>query len=183
MSSDLLPSKFGLPEYYGEFAVDVRVGLVVIKRWQWRRWVVIYYRVHGEWELSSCYTVCRPVGPLGWIVQEHAPQLYYGASVDSDGSYVVIEGEIGVWVMFYDLDIDRCCLLDTAVLPSLNMVGTNAFQYARYTEYPAVVALQEMLLPLMLSIGEVNLVDTLIETVAYVVEYFGTRRCSIDIVG
>ncbi len=28
----------------------------------------------------------------------------------------------------------------------------------------------------MLSIGEVNLVDTLIETVAYVVEYFGARR-------
>ncbi len=56
------------------------------------------------------------------------------------------------------------------------MVGTNVSQYVRDAEYPAVVALQEMLLPLMLSIGEVNLVDTLIETVAYVVEYFGVHR-------
>ncbi len=111
---------------------------------------------------------------MGWIVQEYATRLYYGASMDSDKSYIVIEKGYGIWVMFYDLNIVGCSLLDVLELPSSIAVDSDISQYVRDMEYPAEVAIQELLLPLIVC--EVNLVDTLADTITYIIEYSGNRR-------
>ncbi len=64
--------------------------------------------------MGSREAVCN-LPPTGFIESNPlgACSPSYGASVDGDGDYVIVEKEYRVWFLFYDGDMEYCCMLDS----------------------------------------------------------------------
>jgi hypothetical protein len=176
MLANAIPTQFGKAEFWREFDHDGRLGLVVVEMWRGNRWIVLYYRQEQFWIVSSRYIVCRPDGPLARIHQEYAPRIYYGASVDGDGSYIVVKREDRVWLLSYDIDMDYCGLLDVVEIPSLDIVVYPVDQYLDFLlEGSALIQLRNVV-PTLASVCEVYLIDTVNSRIAYMVEDTGFSR-------
>lgn len=149
---------------------------MVVEIWNGCRWIFLYHKRGQEWIIDSRYAVCRPCGLLNLIQQEHAPRLYYGASVDGDGGYLVVEKGTRVWLLFFDGDLEHLCLLDTVELPSLLAVSIDGPQYVdNLMNGRALVGLRETL-PVLASICEIYLINVRSEKITYVVEDTGYSR-------
>lgn len=176
MSVESLSSQFGKAEFCKEFEHDGRQGVVVIELWKGRRWIILYYLLEQNWVVAERYAVCRQDVLPPWIRQEYAPRWYQGASVDGEGSYIVIEKSDHVWLLLYDGNVEYCCLLDVIELPSLDVVPYSVDQYLSYLlESNALVRLREVL-PVLASICEVYLIDTIPGRIAYMMEDNGVHR-------
>jgi hypothetical protein len=176
MEVSSLPSQFGKPEFYKDFEHEGRASLVVVEMWKGRRWIILYHLQEQRWMFVRRYMCCGPDGFLARVYQEYAPRWLYGASVDGDGGYIVVEKSDHVWFLFYDGDMEYCCLLDTVEIPSLDVVPYPVDQYMGFLLDDNVVGQLREILPILASICEVYLVDTMNERVAYLVEDTGFLR-------
>jgi hypothetical protein len=171
-----LPSQFGKPEFYKLFDHGGKPGLVVVEMWKGQRWIILYHHPEQQWIAASRYVCCGPDGLLAWVHQEYAPRWLYGASVDGDGGYLVIEKGEAVWILCYDGDMEYCCLLDMIELPSLDSVACPVDQYLELLlDDNTAVHLREIL-PLLANICEVYLIETINIQVAYMIEDIGYLR-------
>lgn len=176
MSGEALPTQFGRAEFYKEFDHHGGRCLVVVEVWKGRRWIILYRLQEQGWVVSSRYAVCGPDGLLAWIRQEYAPRWYYGASVDGEEDYIVVEKGDRVWLLCFDGDMAYFCLFDKMEIPALDTVAYTADQYMEILlEDTSVVQLREIL-PVLASICEVYLIDSVNEKIAYMVEDTGYLR-------
>ncbi len=126
--------------------------------------------------VSSRYAVCGPDGVLARIPQEYAERLYYGASVDGDGGYIVMEKGDSIWILLYGGDFGYISLLDMIRIPCLDVVPYPMEQYLEFLlDSRASNQLREEL-PLLANICEVYLIETVEEQIAYMVEDSGYSR-------
>jgi hypothetical protein len=176
MDVSSLPSQFGRPEFYKVFDHDGKPGLVVIEMWRGRRWIVLYHQPEQQWIAKGRYVCCGPDGLLAWMSQEYAPRWLYGASVDGDGGYIVVEKGDFVWLLCYDGNMEYCCLLDMIEIPSLDIVACPLDQYlGLLLDNNAAIQLRGML-PILANICEVYLIETKDTQVAYMIEDTGFLR-------
>jgi hypothetical protein len=176
MSSENIPTQFGKAEFYKEFSYDGRPGLVVIELWIGRRWLILYHLQDHSWIVWRRYAICGPEGLLRLIPQQYAPRWYYGASLDEDYSYIVVEKSDRVWLLIVEGSMEDGYLLDSRVVSMLNVVPYPVSQYLGYLlEDDAAIQLRNML-PLLENICHVDLVETITERVAYLIEGGGNNR-------
>jgi hypothetical protein len=176
MSTVELPIRFGRAEFWQEFEHNNRQCLVVVEMWRGRRWILIYFEQESRWIVSSRYAVCSPDGFLARIPQEYAERLYYGASVDGDGGYIVVEKGDSIWILLYDGDLDYLSLLDMIQIPCLDVVPYPMEQYLEFLLDSRVLNQLREELPVLANICEVYLIETVEEQIAYMVEDTGYLR-------
>jgi hypothetical protein len=176
MSAVELPTQFGKAEFWKEYDHDGRRSLVVVEMWRGRRWILLYFKWESHWKVLSRYAVCIPDGLLARIPQEYAERLYYGASLDGDGGYIIVEKGDRVWIMMYSADFEHCSLLDMVEVPSLDVVEYPRSQYLNFLLDSHALNQLRRVLPVLANICEVYLKETVEEQIAYMVEDTGVSR-------
>jgi hypothetical protein len=121
MSANALPVQFGEVKFYKEFHHSGKGYLFVVEVCKERRWMILYQKLYQEWVVMGRFVVCCPVD-LYWIQQKYGSRLYCGASVDGDGSYLIVETVDHIYLLFFDGDKECGCLLDVMEIPSLDPV-------------------------------------------------------------
>jgi hypothetical protein len=149
MSPVNIPTQFGKAEFYQEFSYDGRSGLAVIELWIGRRWLILYHHQDHSWIVWQRYAICGPEG-------QYAPRWYYGASLDEDDSYIVVEKSDRIWLLLVEGRMEDGYLLDAIEVSLLNVVPYPVSQYLGYLlEDDAAIQLNNML-PLLENICHVD---------------------------
>jgi hypothetical protein len=96
--------------------------------------------------------------------------------VDGGGGYIVVERDGSVWLLCYDGDFEHCCLLDMMELLSLHIVACPVDQYLELLLDDNAAVQIRGILPILASICEVYLIETVNTRVAYMIEDTGFLR-------
>ena len=174
-----VPATFGYIERYQKYWKQGKLELIVVEKWKYRRWILLYSLQDKEWVVSSRFALCGPIGSLSYIHQSYGCWEFCGPSVDFECLCVVVEKkDTRLWLITYEVEVEGpgYWLVDEVEFDDLIPVDPPALALAREEESYAVEASLVEVLPVMADICDVQVVSTASEQLAFVTEGFGCHR-------